>query len=60
MRRIIQITDPSGTPTGGHIFEAPDAASLEASMASLPEGCWFEVATESDLVIPVPPPVELP
>ncbi|WP_257306311.1 hypothetical protein [Geothrix campi] len=55
MRKIIQITDPQGKPVSGHIFEAPDAASLEVSMAGLPEGCWYEVEAEDQLVISPPP-----
>lgn len=56
MRKIIQITDAKGAPIAGHIFEAPDEASLAASMATLPAGCWHEVPSEADLVIPPPPP----
>lgn len=55
MRKIIQITDIAGLPVAGHIFEAPDAESLAASMADLPEGCWHEVEAEDQLVIPPPP-----
>lgn len=55
MRKVIQITDEAGNPVSGHVFEAPDAESLAVSMAGLPEGCWFEVASEGDLVVPDPP-----
>jgi hypothetical protein len=54
-QKIIQITDDTGAPIAGHVFEAPDEASLDAAMADLPAGCWHEVATLDDLVIPPPP-----
>jgi len=59
MRKAIQITDEKGVPIAGHIFEAPDEASLLASMVDLPEGCWHEVKSEADLVIPIPPKSEI-
>lgn len=59
MRKVIQITTPEGEPLAGHIFEAPDEASLLASMVDLSEGCWHEVASEADLIIPPPQKSEL-
>lgn len=56
MRKVIQITDEAGNPVSGHVFEAPDAETLAASMAVLPEGCWFEVPSEADLVVAEVPP----
>lgn len=56
MKKVIQITDEQGQPVAGHVFEAPDPESLAASMADLPEGRWHEVASEEDLVVPIPPP----
>ena len=55
MKKVIQITNEQGQPVAGHVFEAPDEESLAASMADLPPGRWYEVATEEDLVIPAPP-----
>lgn len=58
MRRVIQLTDAGGTPTGGHTFDAQDLAALDASMkeAGLVEGGnWFEVTSEADLVVPPDP-----
>lgn len=53
MRKVIQVTTPEGAPLRGHIFEAPDLASVETAMAAeLPPGCWFEVASDADLIIP--------
>lgn len=53
MRKVIQVTTPEGAPLRGHIFEAPDLPSIEASMAvELVPGCWHEVATDADLIIP--------
>lgn len=60
MRKVIQITDEAGNPVSGHVFEAPDAETLAASMAGLPEGCWFEVPSEADLVVQPAPVVDLP
>ena len=51
MRKIIQILDETGAPVAGHVFEAPDEGSLEASMVDLPAGRWHEVPSEEDLVI---------
>lgn len=58
MRKVVQITDETGAPISGHVFEAPDPESLAASMAGLPPGCWFEVASEADLVVAPETPVE--
>lgn len=60
MRKVIQITTPEGEPLAGHIFEAPDEASLTASMVDLPEGCWHEVESEAALIIPPPPKMDCP
>jgi len=52
MRKVIQITDEAGNPVSGHIFEAPDETTLLESMKGLPTGCWHEVASEAELVVP--------
>lgn len=60
MRKVVQLYDENGQPAGGHVFEAPDEASLAASMADLPAGRWVEVGSEEDLVVPIPNPVDEP
>ena len=62
MKKVIQITDAMGQPIGGRVFIAPDTESLNLSIqeASLPSGCWREVASEEDLVIPPPPLTDPP
>lgn len=66
MRKVFQIKDELGNPRGGHVFEAPDQATLEdaISRSAMPEG-WTreEVVDEAELVIPPaeePPPIEEP
>lgn len=54
MRKVIQITDETGAPVSGHVFEAPDEEALAVSMEGLPEGRWYEVASEEDLVVSDP------
>ena len=52
---FFQVYDEAGTPMGGHVFRAPDRASLEASVAAYhwPAG-WTktEVASLDDIVNP--------
>lgn len=59
MKKVVQIFDGLGNPAGGHVFEAPDEASLAASMAGLPEGRWHEVGSEEEIVTPDSPVQDL-
>jgi hypothetical protein len=54
IKKIVQLTDAEGNPTGGRVFIAPDAESLAASMTDLTPGQWFEVQSEAELVVPGP------
>ena len=57
MKKVFQLTDQTGAPQGGHVFEAPTQTALDASIAgdTLPAG-WTrtEVADESAIVSPPP------
>lgn len=56
MKKVVQVFDEQGQPAGGHVFQAPDEATLQRDMeAVLPPGRWQEVESEEAMVIPVTP-----